>query len=785
MAYTYDEFGTPVWIDDEEERRRQELLAAQQAAIPVVEQPAPAAEMTPPSVQPVAVAPIAVARQPAVQAVPSIAPVAPQVVDQSAYTAQMESGNRPDIGYHNPQRSTAYGTYGITAPAYQDVQRANPQFAGRDITSLTPEEQKAAYNTYTNLNAQALQRLGIEPTEANQRLAHFLGARGAADYINHGYISPRAAAANGGEERVRQIAEQRLAGGNAPASGAAEPYAGAGRGIAGMPQAMPAAGVQVATGQGVKGTPTSTEQSVAQFSAIADDPEKLLQFRKDTSHPEWLRQWAGAEASAQLSRDINAATAKQQVEQLTAAAGQGDRQAANTIAKELQSQGGSWVKMLLLSYISPELAGEEAIKLGFGNKWQTTTDENGKPALIQVNARGLPLKGYTADGKEIPANQLVAYAGGKRNLDIVGGTYVNDTTGEVGRVVTDKNTGKSYIQTDTGVKPMTGFRPQSSTGTLADMRTRALQDLNIKLQGKGVEEAMQILRPYNQQLAQNGFAPIQPAEVGISVPQVGVGQIPQAPSAGVAAPVAPQQVAPSAGVTAPAAGQPVTRPVTPAAGIGLGGRPTMTELEASKTKAKEEAEVVGKDIGTIRANQGKSEANADYLITKVNELITHPGFETSVGRKGLSYGFGLSKEPLLEGTDASDWQARFKEVGGQSFLQAIENLRGLGALSNQEGESATKAIQRMNTSQSEREFKAAAEDFNEIIQRGIDRNRSKLGQKPKYGTKSESETAEIKRAQAETTKLQKLTTEDRQAVEWARANPNDPRATEIKRRLGL
>ena len=88
-----------------------------------------------------------------------------------------------------------------------------------------------------------------------------------------------------------------------------------------------------------------------------------------------------------------------------------------------------------------------------------------------------------------------------------------------------------------------------------------------------------------------------------------------------------------------------------------------------------------------------------------------------------------------------DWFARFKEVGGQSFLQAIENLRGMGALSNLEGESATKAIQRMSTSQSEKEFKTAAQEFNEIIQRGIDRNRVKLGQEPKYGTKPASEIA--------------------------------------------
>ena len=204
----------------------------------------------------------------------------------------------------------------------------------------------------------------------------------------------------------------------------------------------------------------------------------------------------------------------------------------------------------------------------------------------------------------------------------------------------------------------------------------------------------------------------------------------------------------------------------------------MGEIEAGKTKAKEEAEVVGKDIGTIRANQGKSEQSADYLITKINELVTHPGFEVSVGSQlGPSMGFGLFKEPV-RGTDAAGWFARFKEVQGQSFLQAIENLRGMGALSNLEGETATKAIQRMNVSMSEAEFKEAAKDFQEIIQRGIDRNRVKLGQEPKYGTKPASETAKE-------APVKKLSREEQQAVEWARQNPNDPRAAEIKKRLGL
>lgn len=225
------------------------------------------------------------------------------------------------------------------------------------------------------------------------------------------------------------------------------------------------------------------------------------------------------------------------------------------------------------------------------------------------------------------------------------------------------------------------------------------------------------------------------------------------------------------------AGVPVQAAPAQGGGVGVGGGSLASQLKTQTEAAQE----VGTDLGKIKVNQPKTEANADYLITRINELITHPGFETSVGRKGISYGFGLTKDPIFAGTDAADWQARFKEVGGQSFLQAIENLRGLGALSNLEGESATKAIQRMSTSQSEKEFKTAAQDFNEIIQRGVDRNREKLGQAPKYSTPSASESAK----QTEAAKPKKLSADDKKALEWARQNPNTPEAAQVKQRLGL
>ena len=93
----------------------------------------------------------AVQEQPAPDEMAALRPaqVAP-AQDYNAYIASQESGADPNVGYHYPanaqgqRKSTAYGTYGITAPAYRDIQMADPYFRGKPITALTPEDQARA-----------------------------------------------------------------------------------------------------------------------------------------------------------------------------------------------------------------------------------------------------------------------------------------------------------------------------------------------------------------------------------------------------------------------------------------------------------------------------------------------------------------------------------------------------------------------------------------------------------------------------------------------------------------
>jgi len=183
------------------------------------EVPAPA-----PAAQPAYQAPPPPA-QPVAQAQPVAAPVVPDQAQYNASIAQQESGANPNIGYHDQAKSSAYGTYGMTAPAYADARKLNPNLPA-DITQATPEQQNQAMTAFTAQNAKYLKNYGIEPTQQNLSAAHFSGASGLNDFFTkkddqgRPYISPAAQAANGGYDKARSIIESRLGGQPAAASGA-------------------------------------------------------------------------------------------------------------------------------------------------------------------------------------------------------------------------------------------------------------------------------------------------------------------------------------------------------------------------------------------------------------------------------------------------------------------------------------------------------------------------------------------------------------------------------------
>jgi hypothetical protein len=100
------------------------------------------------------------------------------------------------------------------------------------------------------------------------------------------------------------------------------------------------------------------------------------------------------------------------------------------------------------------MAGEEAMKLGFGNRWITDYDANGNKVLVERNAAGKPLRGFDSEGNELPSNQLVAFGGGdgKRHVSRSENMIDPDSGQVVNKMVMSDGTERYQV----GGKPYTG-----------------------------------------------------------------------------------------------------------------------------------------------------------------------------------------------------------------------------------------------------------------------------------------------------------------------------------------
>lgn len=143
--------------------------------------------------------------------------------------------------------------------------------------------------------------------------------------------------------------------------------------------------------------------------------------------------------------------------------------------------------------------------------------------------------------------------------------------------------------------------------------------------------------------------------------------------------------------------------------------------EGYKQLTPQEVSALGLPIGTVaqRGPNGKIDiinkgdtADAPYsqsaldafdrAIGTANRLLEHPGFDSAVGMKGLSGGFlgGWT----VPGTDAADFNAELEAMKAQVFLPMVQSMKGMGQLSNAEGQKLTDAIGALDTKMSEGAF---------------------------------------------------------------------------------
>ena len=178
-----------------------------------------------------------------------------------------------------------------------------------------------------------------------------------------------------------------------------------------------------------------------------------------------------------------------------------------------------------------------------------------------------------------------------------------------------------------------------------------------------------------------------------------------------------------------------TGPMAPAAFVALdmqaraagfvpqaeGGDGTYEEFMATRGSGlAAESRAIGEARGAAIAGAPTDIATADTTLQYINEVRQHPGIDIGTG--------ATSAANILPGTPGYDFQRRVDQLLAGGFLTAIDQLRGMGALSNAEGQTATRAISRMDTATSKGEFLDALADYEAVVKMGRERASSRIQQ---------------------------------------------------------
>jgi hypothetical protein len=142
-------------------------------------------------------------------------------------------------------------------------------------------------------------------------------------------------------------------------------------------------------------------------------------------------------------------------------------------------------------------------------------------------------------------------------------------------------------------------------------------------------------------------------------------------------------------------------------------------LPANDPRRKQYDDAIAKETGGPTPAQVEgSIAGAEDAVAQIDKLLKHPGFSEAVGA-----GWGTSYIP---GSDAKGAIALHNQVTGTAFLDAYNALRGTGSITEIEGKKATAAKTRMDLSTSEKDYIEAAKEFQDILKRGIEREKARL-----------------------------------------------------------
>lgn len=135
------------------------------------------------------------------------------------------------------------------------------------------------------------------------------------------------------------------------------------------------------------------------------------------------------------------------------------------------------------------------------------------------------------------------------------------------------------------------------------------------------------------------------------------------------------------------------------------------DIELGRAAAAEQAagSVLGKARAEAQVNAQQTIASTKDSISLLQSVIDSPALDGVTGMlQGRIPARTQSQQDLL---------VKIGQIQGQAFLQAFESLKGGGAITEREGEAATKAIARLDRAQSPEEFRSALSELQGILKR--------------------------------------------------------------------
>lgn len=95
---------------------------------------------------------------------------------------------------------------------------------------------------------------------------------------------------------------------------------------------------------------------------------------------------------------------------------------------------------------------------------------------------------------------------------------------------------------------------------------------------------------------------------------------------------------------------------------------------------------------------------------------------------GQGAALGMNNPIIAPGRYA--FQKKVDQAKSGAFLTAIQEMRGMGALSNAEGQTATQAVTRMETALTDEDFLAALDEYESIVSQGMQRAQQRMTAAP-------------------------------------------------------